>query len=98
MTKSVQRLRVKDGMLDEYKRRHDEIWGDMLDLMRQCGIRNYTIWSFDGDLFAYCEIEDEAVCKSLLRESEVKRKWDEYMSDIITLDETDARLMFEFNQ
>ena len=97
MTKLVQRLRVKPGMLDEYKRRHDEIWEEMLDLMRQCGISNYTIWSFDCDLFAYCEIDDINACETLLRESGVKRKWDAYMSDIITLDESDARLMFEFD-
>ena len=97
MTKLVQRLHVKTGMLDEYKRRHDEIWDEMLDLIRQCGIHNYTIWSFDGDLFAYCEIDDLKVYETLLRESDVKRKWDEYMSDIITVDKADAQLMFEFD-
>jgi len=97
MTKQVQRLRIPPGMQEEYKRRHDNLWPEMGELLRQCGIRNYTIWSYDGDMFAYCEVDDPETCRKVLAGSEVKERWDEYMSDILTVPEGEARLMFEFN-
>ena len=97
MVKLVQRLRVKADMLNEYKKRHDEVWSEMSELMHDCGIHNYTIWSFGGDLFAYCEIDDLKTYEALLRESEIKQKWDEFMSDIIISVDSNAQLMFEFN-
>ena len=36
--------RIRPGMQEEYKRRHDEIWPEMLALLKEAGIRNYTIW------------------------------------------------------
>ena len=32
--------RIKEGMQEEYKRRHDEIWPEMLALLKEAGIRN----------------------------------------------------------
>ena len=32
--------RIKPGMQEEYKRRHDEIWPEMLELLHAAGIRN----------------------------------------------------------
>ena len=47
--------RILPGMREEYKRRHDEIWPEMKELLRSAGIFNYTIWR-DGDrLFGYYE-------------------------------------------
>ena len=43
--------RIKPGMKEEYKRRHDEIWPEMLALLKEAGIRNYTIWSDGRDVF-----------------------------------------------
>ena len=36
---------VHEGCLAEYRRRHDEIWPEMLDVLKEAGIRNYTIWN-----------------------------------------------------
>lgn len=72
------------SMKNEYIRRHNEIWPEMKELIKKAGIRNYTIWLSDGDIFAYYEVEDLNKCREVLRDSEVKAKWDQYMSDIIT--------------
>ena len=31
---------VKEGMLAEYIKRHDEIWEEMKDMLHEAGIRN----------------------------------------------------------
>ena len=36
--------RVK-GDIAEYKRRHDEIWPEMKEVLHEAGITNYSIWT-----------------------------------------------------
>ena len=44
---------VLPGKLEEYIRRHNEIWPEMKDVLHQAGIRNYTIWNVGNELFGY---------------------------------------------
>lgn len=48
-------MRLKPGMEAEYKRRHDEIWPELADLIRSQGIRTYSIYRHGLTLFAYLE-------------------------------------------
>lgn len=48
-------MTLKPGCAEEYKRRHDEIWPELLEQMRDEGIRNFTIWRHDLTLFATLE-------------------------------------------
>lgn len=49
--------RIKPGMQAEYKRRHDQLWPEMRAMLKEAGIRNYTIWSDGNLLFGYYECE-----------------------------------------
>ena len=52
-------LKVKKDRLDEYKRRHREVWPDMLDAIRRNGFRNYSLFLDEaGNLFGYVEAEE----------------------------------------
>lgn len=42
---------VLPGKMDEYKRRHSEIWPEMTTMLNQAGIHNYTIWNCGDELF-----------------------------------------------
>lgn len=79
--------RIKPGMQQEYKRRHDAIWPEMVEVLRAAGIRNYTIWS-DGDrLFGYYECEKGiAFAEKTQAESPVVDRWNEYMQDVLELE------------
>jgi L-rhamnose mutarotase len=46
---------VKPDKLTEYKRYHANAWPEILDMIRQCNIRNYSIYLKDGLLFSYFE-------------------------------------------
>ena len=48
-------IRVKPEVEAEYKRYHAEVWPGVLDMIRQCNIRNYSIYLKDGFLFSYFE-------------------------------------------
>ena len=48
-------IKVRPGKLDEYKRLHAAVWPDVLKMIRDCNIRNYSIYHKDGYLFSYFE-------------------------------------------
>ena len=41
---------VKEGKIAEYRRRHDEIWQEMKDVLKEAGICNYSIWLVGNEL------------------------------------------------
>jgi L-rhamnose mutarotase len=55
MKRFGQIIRLKAGMLERYKEYHARVWPEILDMIRKCNIRNYTIYHKDGTLFAYFE-------------------------------------------
>jgi L-rhamnose mutarotase len=48
-------MKLKPGNEAIYKKKHDEIWPEMLELMRRQGIRNFSIYRHGLTLFAYLE-------------------------------------------
>lgn len=49
-------LKVKEELIGEYKRRHEQVWPEMLDALRRTGWHNYTLFlRDDGLLFGYFE-------------------------------------------
>ena len=74
---------VREGMLDEYIKRHDEIWPEMKDMLHAAGIRNYTIWNVGNELFGYYECDSIAEAGRIQAESEVTARWDQYMKDVM---------------
>ena len=44
-------IRVKPDAIAEYKRYHAAVWPDILNMIRKCNIRNYSIYLKDDFLF-----------------------------------------------
>jgi L-rhamnose mutarotase len=78
-------IRIKPGMKDEYKRRHDRIWPELSSQITRNGIRNYSIWFFENLCFAYYETDDEGVKPATKEDIELSKRWDDYMRDIIEI-------------
>ena len=45
--------RIRPGMKAEYIRRHNEIWPEMVEVLKSAGIANYTIFASGNELFGY---------------------------------------------
>ena len=77
---------VLPGMLEEYIRRHDNIWPEMKEVLAAAGIRNYTIWNVGNELFGYYECEHgiEFATKTQAN-SPIVDKWNEYMKDVMEM-------------
>ena len=78
---------VKDGMKEEYVRRHNEIWPELVEVLKQAGIVNYSIWNVGNELFGYYECEKGADYASRVQaESPVVDRWNEYMKDVMVME------------
>lgn len=80
------RLQVRLEMMDEYVRRHETVWPDMLQALRDTGWTNYSIFldRNDGTLFGYFETPDLAAAKAGMAALEVNDKWQADMAPFFT--------------
>lgn len=104
MDRCIWKARVLPGKLAEYEKRHREIWPEMAEILRSCGITNYTIWNNGSELIGYYECQSLEYADRLKAESEVVRRWGESMRgimELVTDPETGGvlryRQIFEFN-
>ena len=86
MEKYAWMAKIKEGMKDEYVRRHDEIWPELSALLKEAGICNYTIWTDGTTLFGYYECEKGIdFAAKTQAESPIVDKWNEYMKDVMEM-------------
>ncbi|MBU2496056.1 MAG: L-rhamnose mutarotase [Candidatus Omnitrophota bacterium] len=73
-------LRLKKEMVEEYKKNH-RVWPEMRQAIRETGIRNYSMFIRpDGLLIGYFEAENPQESLQKLGETEINRKWQEFMA------------------
>jgi L-rhamnose mutarotase len=78
------KMKMNPGMKEEYRRRHDEIWPELVRLLKDAGIGNYSIFLDEetNTLFAYQEQAGDNSSQDL-GTTEVVKKWWKYMADIM---------------
>jgi L-rhamnose mutarotase len=70
-------IKVRPEKLEEYKRLHAAVWPGVLAMIRQCNMRNYTIFYRDGYLFSYFEYVgvDYAADMAKMRADALTQQW-----------------------
>ncbi|MGX7303067.1 L-rhamnose mutarotase [Enterococcus columbae] len=88
MMKQAFKMHLYPNLVEEYKKRHDCLWPEMVELLKQHGVKSYSIfWDKEtNDLFAYLEIENEALWNKVAL-TEINQKWWRYMQDIMETNE-----------
>ena len=86
MEKYAWKATVKEGCMEEYIRRHDNLPREMQELLREAGICNYTIWNVGNELFGYYECDSVAEAARVQAQSEVVDRWNEYMKDVMLME------------
>ena len=83
-TISANKLKLKPGMGDEYKKRHDAIWPELSKAIRDAGISDYSIFLDEetGTLFAVQKVAANNTAAEL-RKTELMQKWWAHMADIM---------------
>lgn len=78
------KMKLKPGFEAEYKKRHDEIWPELLKELEDAGVGDYSIY-LDPEtliLFAFQKVKDHNRSDELPGRHIVK-KWWKYMADLM---------------
>lgn len=78
------KMKLKAGCKEEYRKRHDEIWPELAELIRSTGVSDYSIFLDEetNTLFAIQKQSGEASSQDMGNHPVVK-KWWAYMADIM---------------
>ena len=81
------RMQLKPGTVEEYRRRHDEIWPELAELLSASGIYDYSIFLDEETLalFAVLKLRDENDRDALPDHPIMKRWWD-YMAPLMEVE------------
>jgi len=88
------KMKLKHGQAAEYKKRHDQIWPELLVLLRAHGVRDYHIYhDEETDILFAVQHQTADATPDELPTDPLMRKWFDHMSDIMETDETGAPIM-----
>lgn len=79
MKRYGQVINLNPEKYEEYKKLHADVWPDVLKMISECNIRNYSIYHKDNTLFAYFEYtgtDFEADMKKMAADPVTQRWWD----------------------
>ncbi len=84
MEKIAFRMKLRPGAEDEYRRRHDAIWPEMLAMLREAGVADYSIF-LDREtdtLFAVLRRRDDHTMDELAL-NPIEQRWNDHMADLL---------------
>jgi len=82
---------LKPGAAEEYRRRHDEIWPELAQLLRDTGVTEYLIY-FDPTtdaLFAFVD-EIPSADEKWIGAYPVMQRWWKYMADLMVTNDDNS--------
>ena len=85
------KMKLFKGCEEEYKRRHEIIWPELQQLLKETGIEDYSIF-LDGEtnfLFGVLKIQDSIKLEELPLQP-VMKKWWAYMKDVMETNENNS--------
>jgi L-rhamnose mutarotase len=93
------KMKLKPGFESEYKKRHDEIWPELSQLLKDAGISDYSIF-LDKEtniLFAVQKLTEDNKNDELPK-TEIMKKWWDYMADIMEVNPDNSPLAIDLEQ
>ena len=78
------KMHLNEGQKTAYIKRHNEIWPELKLLLKESGVREYSIFLDEETniLFAFQKVTSEGSSQDL-GQTEIVKKWWEFMADIM---------------
>ena len=85
------KMKLFKGSEEEYKRRHDALWPELKTLLKEAGIKDYSIFLDEetNALFGFLTISDISQLDELPKHP-VMKKWWAFMKDIMETNEDNS--------
>ncbi len=84
MKRMAFKMHLNEGQKDVYKKRHNEIWPELKNLLKNSGVSEYSIFLDEetNTLFAFQKVQGEEGSQDL-GQTDIVKKWWNFMSDIM---------------
>lgn len=77
-------MKLHEGMVEEYERRHEEVWPDLLGDLWAAGWRNYSLFRRGLEVFGYAECHPNVeVALGAMADSEANARWAKWFTEVI---------------
>ena len=74
--------RIRTDRIDEYERAHAAVWPEVLKLIKEAGVSNYSIYRYEDRLFGYYECDDPGEAQARMEAGEREVGWSAAMADL----------------
>ena len=93
------KMHLNEGQKEEYIKRHDEIWPELKQLLKDAGVSEYSIFLDEetNTLFAFQKVSGDGGSQDLGQKGIVK-KWWAFMKDIMKTNPDNSPLMSELEE
>ena len=99
----MQRLAFKmylnEGQKEEYKKRHNELWPELRQLLKGAGVSEYSIFLDEETniLFAFQKVSGEGSSQDM-GSNPIVQKWWAYMADIMKTNDDNSPVMVPLDE
>lgn len=99
MARVAFKMKMFPGQEVEYKKRHDELWPELEELLKNSGISEYSIFldQETNSLFGVLKVDDPNALDKL-PEQPVMKKWWAYMKDIMESNPDNSPVSIPLNE
>lgn len=97
--KTAFKMKLYDGMVEEYEKRHNNVFPELEELFKKAGVKEYSIW-FDEEtnmLFGFLDVEDENLWNSI-PETEACGRWWEFMASVMETNEDNSPVSIDLQK
>ncbi len=99
MQKVAFKMQLNKGQALAYKRRHDEIWPELVKLLKDTGIEDYSIFldEVNNSLFGVLKIANLEMLDELPKH-DIMQRWWQYMADIMQTNDDNSPVSFPLKE
>ncbi|NCB01876.1 MAG: L-rhamnose mutarotase [Spirochaetia bacterium] len=92
-------MKLKKGYEKEYKRRHEQIWPELKELLKEQGVYDYSIFLHEDSSTLFAVQKNSSLKGSQdLKDNPVIQRWWAYMKDIMETHEDNSPVSIELDE
>jgi len=93
------KMYLNEGQKTEYKKRHNEIWPELKQLLKDAGVSEYSIFLDEETniLFAFQKVSSDGGSQDL-GQTEIVQKWWAFMADVMKTNPDNSPVSVELEE
>lgn len=99
MNRLAFKMHLNQGQKNEYIKRHNEIWPELKQLLKDSGVSEYSIFLDEetNTLFAFQKVDGDGGSQDLGK-TEIVKKWWDFMADIMKVNSDNSPVSVELEE